>query len=149
MNLKKILSKDSIMMDVHANSKNEILAELTDYLVGEGKISDRDKVFEALIDRESKMSTGMGQGVAIPHAKTDCVNEMVALIAIKKSGAEFNSMDGQPSNIFILTLSPATKSGPHIQFLADISRVLAKEETRKQILACSTKQQVLDIFVNY
>ena len=80
MNLKKILCKDSIIMDLKSQSKDEILAELTDYLVADGKVSDREGALAALKEREAKMSTGMSNGIAIPHAKTDIVKEMVALI---------------------------------------------------------------------
>jgi PTS system nitrogen regulatory IIA component len=148
MNLKKVLSKDSIIMDLKAQNKDEILAELTDHLIAEGKISDREGVLAALREREAKMSTGMGGGIAIPHAKTDLVSELVALVALKKEGIDFAAMDNEPSDIFILTLSPATKAGPHIQFLAEISRLLSQEVLRQKLRACITKQEVLDIFLS-
>ena len=147
MNLKKVLSKDSIIMDLKAQTKDEILAELTDHLIAEGKLSDREGALTALKEREAKMSTGMGNGIAIPHAKTDLVKEMVALVALKKEGVDFAAMDNQPSNIFIMTISPATKAGPHIQFLAEISRLLSQEVLREKLLACTTKQEVLDLFL--
>ncbi|MFC1467652.1 PTS sugar transporter subunit IIA [Verrucomicrobiota bacterium] len=148
MNLKKILSKESIIMDLKGQSKDAILAELTDFLASNGKINDREGVITALKEREAKMSTGMSNGIAIPHAKTDLVKEMVALIALKKDGVDFAAMDGQPCNIFIMTLSPATGAGPHIQFLAEVSRLLSQEPIREKILASTTKQEVLEHFLN-
>lgn len=148
MNLKKILSKDSIIMDLRGHSKDEVLAELTDHLISEGIVSDREGTLAALKDREAKMSTGMSNGIAIPHAKTDLVKEMVALIALKKDGVDFAAMDGQPSNLFVLTLSPASTAGPHIQFLAEISRLLSQAPLREKILTSTTKQEVLDLFLN-
>ena len=94
------------------------------------------------------MSTGMSNGIAIPHAKTDLVKEMVALIALKKEGVDFAAMDGQPCNIFVLTISPASTAGPHIQFLAEISRLLSQPALREKIVASTTKQEVLDLFLN-
>jgi PTS system nitrogen regulatory IIA component len=148
MNLKKVLSKDSIIMDLKGQSKDEILAELTDHLICDGKVTDREGTLAALQKRESQMSTGMTNGIAIPHAKTDLVKEMVAMIALKKDGIDFAAMDNLPSTLFVLTISPATAAGPHMQFLAEISRLLSQETLREQILACTTKQEVLDLFLN-
>lgn len=148
MNLKKMLNQNSIIMQLKGQTKEEILAELADHLFQQGVVSDRDGTLAALKDREAKMSTGMSNGIAIPHAKTDLVDQMVALIALKKEGVDFAAMDGLPCSIFVLTISPATKAGPHIQFLAEISRLLSQETKREQLLACTTQQQVLDLFIN-
>jgi PTS system nitrogen regulatory IIA component len=148
MNLKKVLTTDSIIMELKAQNKDAILAEFTDHLLAQGKISDREGVLAAIRAREAKMSTGMGGGIAIPHGKTDLVKSMIAVIGLKKEGIDFDSMDHAPSTIFIMTLSPATKAGPHIQFLAEISRLLSQEVLREKLLACTTQQEVLNIFLN-
>lgn len=92
------------------------------------------------------MSTGIQQGVAIPHAKTKAVDNLVACIGVKKDGVDFSSLDGEPSNIFILTLSPSDHIGPHVQFLAEISRIIRTEESRTKILEATSTKQVLSVF---
>ena len=96
----------------------------------------------AELERESKMSTGIQQGIAIPHGKTDAVDELLACVGIVKDGVDFEALDGISSKIFIMTLSPLTRTGPHVQFLAEISRVLTNEEMRIKLInagsSCST-----------
>jgi PTS system nitrogen regulatory IIA component len=93
------------------------------------------------------MSTGIQEGIAIPHGKTDAVDELVACVAIKKEGIDFESLDGKPSRIFIMTLSPANKVGPHVQFLAEISRLLKRTEARAQMLSAGSAEELLDCFI--
>ena len=106
------------------DSKQEIIENLLDILVNTGKVKNRAPALEALLEREAKMSTGIQQGVAIPHGKTDAVDGLLACVGIKKDGVDFEALDEIPSKIFIMTLSPLTRTGPHVQFLAEISRVL-------------------------
>jgi PTS system nitrogen regulatory IIA component len=90
------------------------------------------------------MSTGMQNGVAIPHGKTDSVKGLVAAVGLNKSGVDFDSMDGSPSTIFIMTVSPARRTGPHMQFLAEVSRLLGSAEEREKLLACRTHQAIYE-----
>jgi PTS system nitrogen regulatory IIA component len=109
-------------------------------------VTDRDAVLSALMDRERKMSTGIQHGVAIPHGKTSAVKNLVACIGIKKDGVDFASLDGEPSRIFIMTLSPLDRVGPHVQFLAEVSMVIKTEEARERLLNAKTAQEVLAVF---
>jgi PTS system nitrogen regulatory IIA component len=110
-----------------------------------GKVKDRGKAMACLLAREAKMSTGMQNGVAIPHGKTEVVDELVACFALKKEGVDFESLDGNPSNIFIMTLSPEYRTGPHIQFLAEIGKLLKERAHREEILKAGSKKEILDI----
>jgi len=132
-------------MRLKSDSKDGVIEELIDVLVSSGKIRDRKASLKAVIDREKKMSTGLQNGIAIPHGKTDTIDSLVASIGISPNGIPFDSLDGQPAQIILLTVSPASRTGPHIQFLADISRVLHNEETRQRVLTATHEDEVLEL----
>ena len=147
MNLKKILNKNVAELELRGSSKQEIIENLLDILVKTGKVKDRAVALEALMEREAKMSTGIQQGIAIPHCKTDAVNELLACVGIKKDGVDFEALDGIPSKIFIMTLSPLTRTGPHVQFLAEISRVLTNEVMRTKLINAGTEEELISLIV--
>lgn len=148
MNLRKALSKDTIALELKSADKNSIIEELIDLLVAAGKITDRKAALKVVMDREKKISTGMQNGIAIPHAKSEKIDCLVAALGIKKEGVDFGSLDGQPSRIFVLTISPAKRAGPHIQFLAEISRVLNNDVSRERILNAASKEEMIEILGN-
>ena len=148
MNLKKAISADTITLSLKGTTKDAIIEEMIDVLMAAGKIrdlKDRKDTLKAVLDRERKMSTGMQNGIAIPHGKTDRVESLIAAIGVKKDGMDFGSLDGQPSRIFVMTLSPDTRTGPHIQFLAEISRQLSDPSVRDRILNATKPEDVLQI----
>lgn len=145
MNLRKLLSIDTIILNLKGTTKQDIILEMIDWLVARGRIRDREAALKAVLDREAKMSTGMQHGIAIPHGKTDSVEKLVTAIAFKREGVDFVSMDGKPSTIFVMTLSSASRTGPHIQFLSEISQVLNDSEKREKLLAAQSEAEVLDI----
>lgn len=145
MNIRKLLSKDVVSLDLKGTNKEEVIEELLDLLESAGRITNRKAAQKAILDREKKMSTGMQNGIAIPHGKSDTVENLVVAVGIKKEGVEFDSLDGHPCVFFIMTLSPANRTGPHIQFLAEISRQLNDPAVRDLILNAPTKESVIDI----
>lgn len=146
MKLKNQLTKQMINLSLQGTTKEQIIEELLDQLVASGKNIDRSAALSDLFERERKMSTGMQFGVAIPHAKTRAVNELVACIGISKEGVEFDSLDGEPARIFIMTLSSVDRTGPHMQFLAEVSMVLKTAEVRKRVIEAETPEELLMIF---
>ena len=144
--LKKLMTEDVIFLDLVADSKNGIMAEIVDRLQACGRIEDRQAALTAVQDRERKMSTGIGHGIAIPHGKTDTVDQLVVAVGRKKGGVDFASLDGKPSTIFIFTLSPLSRSGPHLQFLAEVSKLLKDQKVRDRLLQAQTAEEVIDIF---
>lgn len=146
MNLKKVLSPETVWVDLRADTKQGIIQEMIDRLIAAGKIKDRDAALQAVLEREDKMSTGMQNGVAIPHGKTDSVKSLVAAVGLNKAGVDFDSMDGSPSTIFIMTISPAKRTGPHMQFLAEVSRLLGSSSEREKLLACRTHNEIYSLF---
>ena len=142
MDLADILTENMIRLSLESSDKDGVLEELVDVLAAEGKLNDRDAALEAVLERESKMSTGMQNGIAIPHGKSDSVDELVAAIAIKQDGIDFSALDGLPSQIFIVTLSPVDRTGPHIQFLSAISQLLNKDVARERLLAATSVEDI-------
>jgi PTS system nitrogen regulatory IIA component len=145
MNLKTVLTKDTISLHLKGVSKDEIINELLDILVAAGKIQDRDAAYAAVMDREQKMSTGMKHGIAIPHGKSATVRDLVACIGISAIPIDFDALDKEPCRIFIMTLSPLEKTGPHLQFLAEISLLFKSAEMRAEILNAGSPEDIMRI----
>lgn len=143
MNLKKVLTKECVLPNLQGGTKEDVIRELIAFLAQAGKLPDPEAALRAVLDREAKMSTGMQYGIAIPHGKTDRVNQLVAAVAIHRNGVDFQAMDGLPSHIFIMTVSPENRTGPHIQFLAEVSKVLSRPELREQLLQADSADQIL------
>jgi len=145
MNLKKALNRRAINLELISSTKETVLEELVDLLVSAGMIKERGSVVTAVQNRENKMSTGMQHGIAIPHGKSDTVDSLVCAVGLCRSGIDFDSIDGESCKIFILTVSPINRTGPHIQFLAEISRLLNEEHVRNQLLHASSEEEVVRI----
>ncbi len=146
MKLKQVLNKEVVTTDLQGSTKREIIEELLDILMNTGKVADRSTALKDLLDREAKMSTGIQHGVAIPHAKTKAVTGLVACIGVHREGMDFESLDGVPSTIFVMTLSPENRTGPHVQFLAEISMVLKSPPVRSAIMKVTDPGELLELF---
>lgn len=138
-----VLKPENICLDLKARDKETVIAHLVTVLADAGEIRDRRAVLEAVLERERKMSTGMQHGIAIPHGKTDALSRLVAAIGIHRKGVEFQCLDGKPAHIVICTVSPQDRSGPHVQFLAEVSRVLSDAKTRATLLRAKTREDVI------
>jgi PTS system nitrogen regulatory IIA component len=145
MNLKTVLTIETINPHLKGTSKEEIINELLDILVTANKIPDRTAAYNAVMDRERKMSTGMKHGIAIPHGKSPTIQDLVACIGISDKPVDFDSLDHEPCRIFIMTLSPVEKTGPHLQFLAEISLLFKSAEKRNEILVAKSAEDLLRI----
>ena len=145
MNLKTVLTSETVNLHLKGTSKEEIIDELLDMLVQAGKVKDKAVARACVLDRERKMSTGMKHGIAIPHGKTDSVNDLVACIGISDNPIDFDSLDQEPCRIFIMTLSPIDKTGPHLQFLAEVSLLFNSAEKRQEILNTTDKSDIIRI----
>ncbi|MDR0685813.1 MAG: PTS sugar transporter subunit IIA [Spirochaetaceae bacterium] len=143
MAFNKILTKNTICLHLKGVNKQEIIDELLDMLVAAGKVEDKAAALSAVMEREGKMSTGMKHGIAIPHGKTDSVSDLVACIGISDNPVNFEALDGEPCRIFIMTLSPLEKTGPHLQFLAEISLLFKSQEKRAEMLKAGSPEDIL------
>ena len=143
MTLLDILSSASTIVDLKGDTKEEIIAELVDSLSASEAISDRDKVLQAVLEREKIMSTGIGDGIAIPHGKSDSVVKLVAALGTQRRGVDFEALDGEPAYVFFLLVSPANVSGPHIKALARISRLLKNDDFKKKLITASSPEEII------
>jgi len=145
MNLKSVLTPDTISLNLKGSTKEQIINELLDILAKAEKITDREAAYNAVMDREQKMSTGMKHGIAIPHGKSSTIRDLVAAIGISEKPVDFDSLDHEPCRIFIMTLSPVEKTGPHLQFLAEISLLFKSAEKRQEILNAHSAEAILKV----
>jgi PTS system nitrogen regulatory IIA component len=145
MNLKTVLTKETINLHLKGTTKEAVINELLDVLVSAKKIQDRAAAYTAVMEREQKMSTGMKHGIAIPHGKSATIHDLVACIGISDNPIEFDSLDNEACRIFIMTLSPLEKTGPHLQFLAEISLLFKSSEKRAEILKAASPEEILRI----
>lgn len=144
----QLISSLAINVNLKGTTKEEILSELVDLLVVSKQLdaSHRDTALEDLISREQTMSTGMQDGVALPHAKTEVIDRIATVVGISKQGVDFHSLDKKLSQIFVLTL--ACKNNPHayLQSMSEISQFLGKEENREKVFNCDTSAKLFTLF---
>ena len=148
MNFGETLRNGCFCLDLAADNKQGIIEEMLELLVQSGKVRDRAKALACVLERENKMSTGMSDGVAVPHGKTDAVDELATVFAMKRGGTDFQSFDGKPSRIFIMTLSPLNRTGPHMQYLGEISKLLKQAPIRDRLLGVSAKEEIVRILTS-
>ncbi|MBW8014557.1 MAG: PTS sugar transporter subunit IIA [Planctomycetes bacterium] len=145
MILTQILQPTCVKVPLDSNDKDSAITELVDMLAAASQIEDRDTVLEAVLIREQTRSTGIGSGIAIPHGKCRGVKELVMAIGIAKEPIEFDSIDQKPVSIIILLASPTDKTGPHIQALARISRLMLDDKFKEQLLTAKSAENVYDL----
>ena len=148
MNLQKVLGPDVVRPELSSKTKTDVINELLGILVATGKVKDEETARASLLERERKMSTGMQHGIAIPHGKTEAVDSLIACVGVCRDGIDFGSLDGELARIFIMTLSPKNRTGPHIQFLAEISQLLKSRERREAMLQASAPDDLLRILTS-
>ncbi|MGE5197130.1 MAG: PTS sugar transporter subunit IIA [Deltaproteobacteria bacterium] len=147
MKIMDFLVKDAIITDIKASKKEDVIKELVDALINCTDIDkrSRNKLIEALMTRESLGSTAIGQGIAIPHAKCECVTKLVASFGLSKKGVDFDSLDGDLAHIFFLLVAPQDSAGPHLKALARISRLLKDKYFRDSLRNCQDKDSIIAI----
>ncbi len=145
MKVTEFLDVKGIKLDLQASEKQDILKELVDILADVKDIGDKKLILKALLERESLGSTGIGQGIAIPHGKTDKVKELISVLAISKKGVNFEALDGEPVYIFFLLVAPKDAAGPHLKALAQISRMLRDTYFCDLLRRCESTEQIYDL----
>ena len=143
----QVLKPDLIRMSLKSRTKPEIIRELVGILDACSLLKKRTEADTVVLAREAMMSTGMENGVAIPHGKTDTVDGLLVAMALCPEGVDFDCIDRNPARILIVTLSPASRTGPHIRFMAEISRILRDATLRDQVLKAMTPEAVVDIML--
>ncbi len=145
MKITDFLSKEGIKVGLEATEKEDALKELVEVLAQVKDIGDQKSIVRALIDRENLGSTGIGQGIAIPHGKTDRVDGLVAVLGISQKGVNFEALDGELVYIFFLLVAPKETAGPHLKALAQISRLLRDSYFCELLKRCKTPAEVFDL----
>ncbi len=147
MKITDFLSTKAILTDIKSTKKEDVIQNLVDALIASSDLDKhcKNKFIEALMLRESLGSTAIGQGVAIPHAKCDCVDKLIAAFGLSKKGVDFDSLDGEPAYIFFLLVAPQDSAGPHLKALARISRLLKDKYFRDSLRACEDSNSVINI----
>jgi len=142
MKLSDMLDAGCIRIPLRSDTKEDVLRELVGLLTGDD--GDRtDTIFEAVAERERRMSTGIGQGVAIPHGKSDLVGGMEIAFGIAAEPLDYDALDGEPVSLFFLLVSPPDRTGDHIKALAQISRLLTSDAVRDELTAAKSADDVL------
>lgn len=148
MKILDFLTEDAIKIGLTSKTKSEVLEELVDLLVASKKINqgtDKNKIVKCLVEREELGSTGIGQGVAIPHGKSSTIKELVSAFGLSLEGVNFDALDGEPVNIFFLLLAPDNAAGTHLKALAKISNLLKNKYFRKSLMNATSKEDVIKI----
>jgi fructose-specific phosphotransferase system IIA component len=145
MKITDFLDEGCIEIEIKSKDKEGAISELLGLLEKNHKISDSKTILNAIMEREKLGSTGIGQSIAVPHAKTDQIETLVGALGISKNGTEFDSLDGEPVNIIFLVLASTKSIGLHLKALAKIARLLKDKVFRHTLLECKTPQEALEI----
>ena len=145
MSLIDLVEPDIVKIPMESNNKPDVLRELVRVLEKAGKIQDFDAVLQAVQEREYKQSTGLEQGIAVPHCKTEAVSSLQLAIGIAPAGIDFDSLDGQPANLFFLLVSSPDQSGPHVQALADVARLARSKAFCRSLVQAENAEEVVEL----
>lgn len=145
MRITDLLKESTIAMDLSATTKDGVIDELVETLYNAGVLNDKQAYKEAIHAREAQSTTGVGEGVAIPHAKTDAVAQPAIGFGKSIEGVDYESLDGQPATLFFMIAAPAGGAQTHLDALAKLSGILMNEEVRAQLLHAATAEEVLEI----
>lgn len=148
MKLSEILNEKLIKIPLEKFDKKDIIAEMIDVLSRSGKVLDKEKVVQAVLEREQMMSTGIGNSVAIPHGKSQGVQELIVALGITSQDVNFDALDGKPVRIVFMLVGPEKSSSIHIKMLSRISRLLNQAAFRKKIIDCKNAYDALQIIVD-
>jgi fructose-specific phosphotransferase system IIA component len=146
MKIGDILTEDMVLTNLEGSTKNEIIDAMIDLVGKSPKVMDKEKVRESIFEREEIMSTGVGNGFAIPHGKTDAVSDIVAAFAVTAEPIDYQSLDEKPVRLVFLLVGKDNMVGPHIKLLSRISRLMNKEEFRNRLIEMKTPREILETF---
>lgn len=149
MKLATLLTPERIRVPIEAAEKTGVITELVDVLAEAGALADRESTLEAVLKREAERTTGIGYGLAIPHGKSDGCDELVIAAGKPSQPVDFQSLDGRPVTFVVLLISPPDQTGPHIQALAKISRLMNIEDFRNAISAADSAEALHAAITEY
>jgi PTS system fructose-specific IIC component len=145
MKITELITRDTILLSISGNKKIEAIDALVDILYQAGKLTDKKLFKEAILKREEQSTTGIGEGIAIPHAKTAAVKQPAIAFGKSESGVDYESLDGQPAHLFFMIAAPEGANNTHLEALSRLSSILLNEGVRKSLMKAETKEEVLSI----
>jgi fructose-specific phosphotransferase system IIA component len=145
--IRDLLQKNSILIDLQAADKNEAMTRLARHLASINDLPDTDLITRKILEREAEVSTGIGFGIAIPHARVETVDRLYMAAGRSLKGIDFAAIDGQPVHLIFMLISPSNASSDHVQLLSSLSRIMSYEDMRKKLLAAKRAEQFLDLLV--
>ena len=148
MKVMDILARDAVILDLGVETKREVLAEMANALAKVEPQIEADRLLEVLLEREALQSTGIGEGVAIPHGKMVGLDRLVASFARSHEGVDFEAIDGQRTHHFFLLVVPEHSGGQYLKALARISRLLHREDFRTGLAASTSAERAMQVIVN-
>jgi fructose-specific phosphotransferase system IIA component len=140
-----ILQKNAIILNLEAITKNELLTQMAQYLASLYDLKDKPLIVQKILDREAEMSTGIGFGIAIPHARIEGIDRVFMIAARLSKGIEFNAIDEQPVHLIFMMLSPANATNPYTQILSALSRIMSYEEIRQSLIQTDSAESFLGV----
>jgi PTS system nitrogen regulatory IIA component len=146
MKLMDFLIPDAIEPDMKSTTKADAIRELVALLKKAGTITEENSVAEVVLDREELGTTGIGEGIAVPHGKSGAVGKLLAAFGRSLRGIDFEAMDNQPVHLFFLLVAPKDSAGPHLMALARISRLLKNRDFRRSLMDAEDKAAILNVF---
>lgn len=149
MKISEILKKENILFDLDVENKFDIISKLVDNIARTNNLKDKDKIYQEVLKREKIMSTGVGKGIALPHAKTNLISQMHGAILILNNPVDFESLDSDPVYIVFMLIGSENNVGGHLRVLSKVSRLMSSDSFRSQLSNCTTPEEVLDLFTNY
>ena len=149
MKITELLTQETILLNIEGNGKLDAINQLVDTLYSAGKLTDKDTYKQAILKREEQSTTGIGEGIAIPHAKTSAVKSPAIAFGRSISGVDYESLDGQPANLFFMIAAPDGANNTHLEALSRLSTLLLKEEVRSKLLNATSKQDIISIIDSY
>lgn len=147
MKISEIIKEDCVIANLSASDKPGILAELVEFLDKKGVVNDKQSLNDALLEREKLGSTGIGENVALPHAKMEGLENIVAVFARSIDGIDFDALDQKPVHYICLLLAPTSSTGLHLKALAKIARLLKIESLREDILKARDETEIYSLIV--
>lgn len=147
MKLCEILDTDTVLVNMTSADKDEAVEELVDLLVRAGRLDNRDVVIDAVMEREVQQTTGIGGGVAVPHAKHESIQKLTAALGVSREGIEFDAIDDKPVHVVFLILARSDEPGPHVQTLAEIARLLQIPGFFRKLVEAESEDDLLATIV--
>lgn len=146
MRISDILSNDAIKIAYEVESKSDLLQDMVSILGKSNVVFDVKQALKDVLEREEVMSTGVGKGIALPHAKSKAVSDSIAALTILKKPLEFDSLDGEPVHIAFMILGPENNVGLHLRLLSKVSRLMNNDSFRLQLIDCKHNEEVIKLF---